>query len=29
VQRGESLADRAAREPDLRRAIEFFGKKAA
>jgi ribulose-bisphosphate carboxylase large chain len=27
VQRGESLADRAAREPDLRRAIEFFGKK--
>jgi ribulose-bisphosphate carboxylase large chain len=27
VQHGESLADRAAREPDLRRAIEFFGKK--
>lgn len=29
VQRGESLADRAARSPDLRRALDFFGKKTA
>jgi ribulose-bisphosphate carboxylase large chain len=29
VQKGESLSDRAARAPQLRRAIEFFGKKHA
>ncbi|HEX7888793.1 MAG TPA: ribulose-bisphosphate carboxylase large subunit family protein [Ramlibacter sp.] len=28
VQRGETLADRAARSPELRHAIEFFGRKA-
>jgi len=28
VQKGETLADRAQRAPELRRAIEFFGKKA-
>lgn len=28
VQRGETLADRATRSPELRRAIDFFGKKA-
>jgi ribulose-bisphosphate carboxylase large chain len=27
VQHGETVADRAARSPQLRRAIEFFGKK--
>jgi ribulose-bisphosphate carboxylase large chain len=29
VQRGETLADRAMRSPELKRAIEFFGRKAA
>jgi len=29
VQEGETLADRARHAPELRRAIEFFGKKAA
>ena len=29
VQHGETLADRARRVPELARAIEFFGKKAA
>ena len=29
VQRGETLADRAQRVPELQRAIDFFGKKAA
>jgi ribulose-bisphosphate carboxylase large chain len=28
VQRGETLADRAGRSPELQRAIQFFGKKA-
>ena len=29
VQRGESLAGRAARAPALQQALDFFGKKAA
>lgn len=29
VQRGESLSDRAARSPELRHALDFFGQKAA
>ena len=29
VQQGESLSDRAARAPELRRALDFFGKKTA
>ncbi|MCG2594347.1 ribulose-bisphosphate carboxylase large subunit family protein [Ramlibacter sp. XY19] len=29
VQKGETLTDRAARSPELRHAIDFFGKKAA
>ena len=29
VQKGESLADRAATSPELRAALDFFGKKAA
>jgi ribulose-bisphosphate carboxylase large chain len=27
VQRGEALSDRAARSPELRRAMDFFGRK--
>jgi ribulose-bisphosphate carboxylase large chain len=29
VQRGETLADRAQRSGELKRAIEFFGKKSS